>query len=253
MTSSVHAQQTSTNFVWPDGKQIAVSITFDDARLSQIDLGLELLDEYNVKATFFVVPDAVKRRLQGWKKAVAKGHEIGNHSLIHPCSGNFLWAREKALENFTLENMRAELVNANREIQDLLGVTPQVFAYPCGQTFVGRGKDVKSYVPLVADLFVLGRGWQDEAANDPTFCDFAQLTGIEMDGKNWGQILPLLASAKKDKLWVVLAGHEMNESGAPQTTRLSMLKELIEHSNNPANGIWLAPIGTVAKYIQSQR
>ena len=250
IASSVHGQQTPTNFAWPEGKQIAVSITFDDARLSQVDVGTGLLDQYDVKATFYVVPGAVKQRLEGWKKAAAKGHEIGNHSLVHPCSGNFPWAREKALENYTLENMRTELINANKEIENLLGVSPKVFAYPCGQTYVGRGKDVKSYVPLVADLFLSGRGWLDEGANDPTFCDFAQLTGIEMDGKDFSEILPILQSAKSNNLWVVLAGHEMGEGGA-QTTRLSMLKELIEYSKNPANGIWLAPIGTVAKYIQS--
>jgi peptidoglycan/xylan/chitin deacetylase (PgdA/CDA1 family) len=252
ITNCLRAQQTSPAFAWPEGKQIAVSLTFDDARTSQVDSGTLLLDQYDVKATFFVVPGAVNQRLEGWKKAAAKGHEIGNHSLVHPCSGNFPWAREKALENYTLENMRAELVKANKEIQNLLGVTPQVFAYPCGQTYVGRGKDVKSYVPLIADLFVLGRGWLDEGANDPTFCDFAQLTGIEMDGKNFNEILPVLQASKNNKMWVVLAGHEMGEGGE-QTTRLSMLKELIDYAQNPANGIWLAPIGTVAEYVRSKR
>jgi peptidoglycan/xylan/chitin deacetylase (PgdA/CDA1 family) len=252
ITGCVYGQKSLPVIAWPQGKQIAVSITFDDARASQVDVGTALLDKYDVKATFFVVPGAVKQRLEGWKKATATGHEIGNHSLIHPCSGNFLWAREKALENYTVETMRSELARANSEIQTLLGVTPQVFAYPCGQSFVGRGKDVKSYVPLIAEMFMLGRGWLDEGANDPTYCDFAQLTGIEMDGKDFSEILPILQSAKANNLWVVLAGHEMGEGGA-QTTRLSMLKELIEYSKNPANGIWLAPIGTVAKYVQSKR
>lgn len=245
-------QQTSQDFSWPEGKRVAVSITFDDARMSQVEVGTALLDQYGVKATFFVVPGQVKPRLEGWKKATANGHEIGNHSLVHPCTGNFPWARQKALEDYTLEKMRTELVEANNEIETLLGVKPRVFAYPCGQTYVGRGLNTKSYIPLVAELFVLGRGWLDEGPNDPAFCDFAQLTGMEMDGKNFEEILPILESAKKNNQWVVLAGHEMGESGL-QTTRLSMLKKLMEYAHDPANGIWLAPVGTVANYVQEKR
>lgn len=239
-------------FSWPTGKQVAVSLSFDDARPSQVDKGTAVLDEYKVKATFYLVPSTVEQRLPGWKKAVASGHEMGNHSLNHPCTGNFPWARQKALEDYTIEKMDAELTEANKRLQQLLGVKPEVFAYPCGQTFVGRGVNTKSYIPVVAKMFASGRGWLDEGPNDPTFCDMAQLTGIEMDGKDFEQILPLLEEAKKTGKWVVLAGHEMGESGS-QTTRLSMLRKLMAYAQNPANGIWLAPVGTVAKYVQQQK
>jgi len=250
--SNVSFCQTTPAISWPAGKQLAVSLSFDDARMSQVDKGTALLDQYGVKATFYVVPGAVKERLEGWKKATASGHEIGNHSSNHPCTGNFPWARQKALEEYTLDQMRGELVECNKSIQALLGVKPEVFAYPCGQTFIGRGVDTKSYVPLVAELFLTGRGWLDEGPNNPAFCDFAQLTGMEMDEKNFDEILPLLESARKNKQWLVLAGHEMGDSGA-QTTSLSMLKKLIEYAQDPANGIWLAPVGTVAKHIQLQK
>lgn len=241
-----------TPLVWPDGKQVAISLTFDDGRDSQVKGGSALLDQYGVKATFYVVPSAVERNLAGWKQAVASGHEIGNHSLKHPCTGNFVWARNNALENYSLEQMRSELVEANKQIQKLLGVKCTQFAYPCGQTFVGRGKETKSYVPVIADLFLTGRGWLDEAPNDPTYCDFAQLTGVESDGKDFEQILPIIEAARQGKQWLVLAGHEMNESGE-QTTRLSMLKKLLEYAKDPAHGIWIAPVGTVAKYVEEHR
>ena len=116
-----------------------------------MDKGIALLDQYNVKATFYLMPSSLKERLAGWKKAAASGHEIGNHSLKHACSGNFEWSREKALENYSIEQMRKELVDANNEIESLLGVKSEVFAYPCGQTFIGRGVNTKSYVPLATN------------------------------------------------------------------------------------------------------
>ncbi len=239
-------------FAWPDGKTVAISLTFDDGRFSQVEGGTALLDEFKTKATFYVVPSAVEHRLEGWRKAVASGHEIGNHSLHHPCSGNFPWSREKAIENYSIKQMNDELVASNKEIQKLLGVTPKVFAYPCGQKFVGRGKDTKSTVPVVATLFQSGRGWRDEGPNDPQFCDFAQLTGMESDGNDFEEILTLINQAKANHHWLVLAGHEMGEDGA-QTTRLSMLRKLLVYASDPANGIWIAPVGTVSDYIEARR
>ncbi|NBB21498.1 polysaccharide deacetylase family protein [Runella sp. CRIBMP] len=237
---------------WPEGKSVALSLSFDDARLSQVDVGTKLFDEYGVKATFFVLTSSVSKRLDAWKQAIANGHEIGNHTEQHPCSGNFPWAKPKALEEYTLDKMKSELIRTNKALEAQLGITPRVFAYPCGQTFVGRGVNTKSYIPLIAELFSVGRGWLDEGPNDPTFCDMAQLTGMEMDGKEFEQILPIIENAKKTGHWVVLAGHEVGESGN-QTARVAMLRKLCEYAQNPANGVWIAPIGTVAKYVQEKR
>jgi peptidoglycan-N-acetylglucosamine deacetylase len=246
------AQQTSTaSFAWPEGKQAALSLSFDDARLSQVDSGTALLNQNGIKATFFVVPSSVEERIDGWRQAVSDGHEIGNHTLTHPCTGNFSWSRKNALENYNLDSIRNEIMKCNDSIKQLLNVEPEVFAYPCGQKFVGRGINTKSYVPLVSELFIAGRGFRDEAMNDPAFCDLAQVSGIEMDGKNFDEILPLIEEAKKTGQWLVLAGHEMGTSGV-QTTRLAMLKQLLEYVKNPSNGIWIAPVGTVAKYIRNQ-
>lgn len=240
-------------FSWPDGARAAVSLSFDDGRLSQVDVGAPLFERFGeIKATFYVVPDAVNERLDGWRRMVAAGHEIGNHSVRHPCSGNFAWARDKALERYTLAEMRSELSEANRRIEDLLGVQPVSFAYPCGQTFVGRGRDTRSYVPLVAELFDSGRGWLDEGPNDPIFVDFAQLTGMEMDGKDFEEIRTLIEQAKTSGAWLILAGHEIGEDG-PQTTRVDMLEQLLDYASNPENGIWMAPVGAIAQYVGQRR
>jgi len=241
-------------FPWPEGKQMALSLTFDDARPSQVQQGIALLDRYGVKATFYVLPDVAARQLEGWKAAVAKGHEIGNHSLYHPCTGNFDWVRAKGteLEAYSLEQMEAELLQANQRLEELLGVQPVSFAYPCGNTFVGRGQATQSYVPLVARLFQTGRGWLDETPNAPAFCDLAQLTGMEMDGKDFEQIQPLLEAARSRHAWLILCGHEMGTEG-PQTTRLDMLEALIAYSQKPENGIWLGTVQEIAAYVREQR
>ena len=251
-TTCTQAQPASEPFEWPDNNIAAVSLTFDDARHSQVDRGTALLNKFGAKATFYVVPSAVEERLNGWKQAVATGHEIANHSLVHPCSGNFLWSRNKAIETYTQESMREELIQASKRLEELLGVTPTSFAYPCGQTTVGRGVETKSYVPVVADLFKTGRGWLDEAPNDPMYVDMAQLTGMKMDGKDFEEIIPMLESAKEEGLWLILAGHEMADAG-DLTTRLTMLEKLIPYLQDPANGFWFATVDDVASYVLERR
>ncbi len=245
--------ESAERFQWPEGKKVALSLSFDDARLSNVDVGLDLFEKFDVKVTYYVIPGAVEKRLAQWKKAVLQGHEIGNHTLYHPCSGNFTWDQEKALESYNLAAMRQELLDANDQINTLLGVTPVSFAYSCGQTYVGRGQETRSYVPLIDELFDSGRGWLDEGTNDPYFVDFAQLQGVEMDGKDFEQdIKPILKSAQEHSHWVVLAGHEIGPDGR-QTSRTKMLEELMTYVRDSVSDIWLAPVGEVTSYVRKQR
>lgn len=238
-------------FQWPDGKRAAVSLTFDDARPSQLVHGLSVFDEFGIKVTFYLSPANLEQHIPGWQRAVAAGHEMGNHTLHHPCTGNFAFAREKALENYTLEAMARELDEANAMIRALLGVEPVSFAYPCGQTFVGRGKEVRSYVPLVAERFVSGRLWLSEDANDPGFCDLSQLLARESDGKDFEELKALADDAGRRARWLILAGHEIADAG-PQTTRLADLRRLCAYLTAPENGFWVQPVGVIGRYVEAR-
>ncbi len=251
LTAGAHAQEPA-KFAWPNGKQMALSFSFDDARLSQPDKGIPLLDKYGVKATFYLVPSSMEERLDGWKKAVKSGHDIGNHSLSHPCTGNFDWSRDNALENYTLQRMGAQLDSVNKILKKELGVNAVSFAFPCGQTFVGRGSGTKSYVPLVASMFETARLWLSEGPNDPSFCDMSQLTGVELDGKSFEQAKQIIESAKRKGLWLIFAGHEMNDSGT-QTSRLATIEAICKYATDPANGIWISTVHDVASYVKEKR
>lgn len=241
-----------TDFQWPEGIHMALSLSFDDARYSQIDHGVPLLDTYDVKATFYVTPRRVKERVSQWKQAAANGHEIGNHTLTHPCTGNYFAFRTNALEEYTLNEIEYEMLEANAVIERLLGYRMQTFAYPCGQSFVGRGENVQSYVPLVAKHFLAGRGWLGENSNDPAFCDPALLLGMECDGLSFDEMKQLLDTASKNGRWLILAGHEIGAPGR-QVTIDTELEKLCQYVTDPSNGIWTATIREVAEYVLKQR
>lgn len=251
LIGSISGQQDS--FKWPNGKKIAISLSFDDARRSHPDVATDLFRRIGGKATFYVNPPAMLYNIDGWKELVSDGHEIGNHTVNHPCTGNFGWSKKKALENYSISTMRQELLEANQQIQAMLGVTPVSFAYTCGNTFVGRGINQKSYVPLIAELFTSGRGWMNEATNDPEFADFAYLQGNDVDGKDFqSDILPMIEEAKKTGRWLLLAGHEIGTDGR-QTVKVSMLEDLMKYINENESDIWLGTVAEVTQYVKDQR
>ena len=239
-------------FTWFEGKRCAVSLTFDDARLSQIDAGIPLLNKHEVKATFYISPHSFLKRKDGWIAAVKTGHEIGNHTMTHPCTGNYAFSRRNALEDYTLERIEQELDKANQFIFDHLKIPAVSFAYPCGQKFVGRGQNQKTYATLVSKKFLTGRGWLGESSNDPWFCDFSHLEGMESDGKSFEELKKLVDSAAREGRWLILAGHEIAPSGN-QTTLIPSLEKLCRYAKDPANGIWIDTVGAVAQYVLEKR
>ena len=192
------------------------------------------------------------QRLDTWKKAVRNGHDIGNHTIKHPCTGNFDWSRETALEDYNLAGMNAELDSANKIIKNMLGVVPVSFGYPCGQKFIGRGTMTKSYVPLISAMFETGRGWRDEGPNDPVYCDMSQLNGMELDGKSFDEIMKLIEYAKNKGLWLILVGHEINDGGS-QTSLISTIDAICKYAMDPSNGIWIDNVHNIASYINNKR
>lgn len=104
------------SFEWPEGKKMAITLTFDDARLTQIDKGIPLLDKYNVKGTFYVSHENMFKRMDKWREAVSNGHEVGNHTLTHPCTGNYALSDGIDLESYI--PLVASMFNTGRSWKD---------------------------------------------------------------------------------------------------------------------------------------
>ena len=62
----------------------AVYLTFDDGPIPEVTPWvLDLLDRYDVKATFFMVGDNARRHPDVLREVVERGHRIGNHTFNH--------------------------------------------------------------------------------------------------------------------------------------------------------------------------
>ena len=148
--------------------------------------------------------------------------------------------------------MAQEIDGANEQTQKLLGVKPKTFAYPCGQKFVGRGLDVRSYVPLIAERFVVGRGYLSESSNDPTIVDLSQAMGTAFDDMDFPQMKKVVDEAVRQGRWVIFVGHEIGQR-AFQTTDTKAIELLCEYLRAPDKKIWLGTVDEIGEYVRQQR
>jgi chitin deacetylase len=63
--------------------QKVVALTFDDGPTKNVDKILPLLNQYHVKATFFLIGNEIEKSPVEAKKIVRAGHQIGNHTYSH--------------------------------------------------------------------------------------------------------------------------------------------------------------------------
>ena len=103
------------------GTRKKISITFDDGpdevHTPKI---LEILDAFDVKATFFLVGKNVKKHPALVRAIHRKGHDIGNHTYSHPVSP-FVNLRKGG------KLFKDEIVRTNDEIEKVTGDRPLFF------------------------------------------------------------------------------------------------------------------------------
>jgi Predicted xylanase/chitin deacetylase len=67
-----------------DPSSKVIYLTFDDGPVPEVTpLVLDLLDKFNLKATFFCVGDNVQKYPELYKEILRRGHKTGNHTFNH--------------------------------------------------------------------------------------------------------------------------------------------------------------------------
>lgn len=99
-----------------------IALTFDDGPNNKYTPQiLDILKQYNIKGTFFVLGEQVKEHPAMLRRIVEEGHEIGNHTYSH-----------HQLSRLSDEKIRQELVSTQEEIQKVLGFVPKLLRPPYG-------------------------------------------------------------------------------------------------------------------------
>lgn len=105
-----------------DASEKKIAISFDAAWGDSYTKGiLDILDEYEVKTTFFLVGFWVDRYPHLVKEINDRGHEVQNHSSTHP-----------HMSKLTAEQIASELNKTGKKIYDITGDRPILFRPPFG-------------------------------------------------------------------------------------------------------------------------
>ncbi len=127
---------------WPQNKKAAIVLTYDDGLPSQIQYVIPQLDKAGFSATFYLMGKMLKDiDIPVWREVSRKGHELGNHSVYHPC-----WAKPEskrsepchALQCYSLKEMLLEVELMNAFLHAIDGKKERSYAYPCGKSVVGE-------------------------------------------------------------------------------------------------------------------
>jgi len=237
-------------FMWPKKFKSAISLTFDDGLKSQLKRAVPMLDKYDFRATFYVVPRGnYVETLKPWREAAEQGHEIGNHTLTHPCSCNYSGdPRGRCLENMSLEDVRADIMEAHRRIREVIPEGSRTFAYPCYETNVGRGISKRSYVPVVAEIFLAARCLgRLGLSNSPVACDLHFLWSWHIDRMRFEEMNGLAMRATSEGRWAIYTFHGVDEGHL--SVSAYDLERFLGFLYDHRDVMWVAPVSEVAEYI----
>lgn len=135
-----------------------IALTFDDGpHKKYTEEILDILDTYNVKATFFVVGVCAEKYPEIIAREIASGHEIGNHTYSHA-----------HLRNIRPSDLTGEIEKAERLLFENNGYSTTLFRPPegiCNDTVRAVAKDMnyslvlwtvdtKDWVPVSCESIV---------------------------------------------------------------------------------------------------
>ena len=219
-----------------------ISLTFDDALDEHLDHAIPILDSHGFLGTFYthLAAPAFGRRLDEWRAAANRGHELGNHTILHPADSRKPWVTAgNAMDYYTLDRMRLELETATQLLDGLDGRSERTFAFPCSNPILGRrglvksllyrfgfeftrlpgivdrwgldiGSTQASYAPLLKDRFVAARGGGLTVERPPgrlARFDRYCLPSAAVESWSFEQLTDYTRRGLRDDGWVILQFH----------------------------------------------
>lgn len=234
-----------------NNKRCAVVLTYDDALNVHLDHAIPALDSLQLKGTFFLTAasEAFTKRLEEWEKAAANKHELGNHTLFHPCNGSlpgrsFVTA-DYDLASYSVRRIADEIKMTNTLLQAIDGKNKRTFAYPCGDTKVGDS----SYVDAIKGEFVAARGVQSVLVQKGNV-DIYNVGSFMINGQSGDELIELVKKAMQTKSLVVFLFHGVGGEH-PLNVSLEAHSKLLHFLKEHEKEIWNTTFVDIANHIKA--
>jgi len=231
------------------GKKCAVVLTYDDAINEHLDNAIPVLDSLGLKATFYITAfsSSMQTRMNDWKKLEAKGHELGNHTLYHPCIGGKgrEWVKpEYDMNNYTVKRMVDETRMTNLFLQALDGKTKRTFAFTCGDMKIGDS----SFIYAMKDDFVAARAVRAEM-HKINEIDLLNVDCYMVNGETSTQMIEWAKKAMETNSLLVILFHGVG-GGNGLNVSIPAHREFLNYLKQNEKDIWITPMIVAAEYIK---
>lgn len=235
-----------------NGKKCAVVITYDDAIDQHLDNAIPVLDSLGLKATFYVTAfsQSIQTRMNDWKKLTTKGHELGNHTLYHPCIGGKgrEWVKpEYDMNNYTVRRMVDETRMTNLFLQAVDGKTKRTFAFTCGDMKIGDS----SFINAMKNDFVAARAVRNQMHKIHEI-DLLNIDCYMVNGETGTQMIDWVKKAIGTNSLLVILFHGVGGGNALNVS-IPAHREFLQYLKRNEKDIWIAPMLEVAEYIKTSQ
>lgn len=232
------------------GKKCSIVITYDDAINQHLDNAIPILDSLGLKATFYVTAfsQSMQTRMNDWKKLPQMGHELGNHTLFHPCTGGpgREWVRkEYDLNNYTVKRMVDETRMTNLFLNSLDGKTKRTFAFTCGDMKIGDS----SFMNAMRNDFVAARAVRSEM-HKINEIDLYNVDCYIVNNHSFDQMKEWVDKAMQTNSLLVILFHGVG-GGNTLDVSLQTHREILKYIKQNEKDIYITPMLEVAEYIKS--
>lgn len=211
-----------------------LTINFDDGFSSAIEKGLPILKKHNIKATFFIITDAIDRNTYLTSKQLMKlqadGQEIGAHTRHH-----------LHLSTLSQQEQFNEIAGSKFDLEQM-GIKNVVsFSYPFGD-----------YSPYTEDI--VRKYFYDARTTKPGLNNLnLDLHTLKFEAviynTKFDQIKDWIDEAVRQKSWLILVFHRIDEQGNQISADGSLLDEVLTYAQT--NHIPILPNSKAITLINS--
>ena len=248
-----HCHTPVADMNWPGGAKAAICLSYDDGMSSQLQTAVPQLNEFGFKGTFFLNEIHDHTQADRWRQVAEQGHELGNHTLFHPCSKSLKLQNGYYLEDYTLDQMMSEIGAMNEQLDRIEGKSQlRTFAYPCAQSEVAG----QSYIrPLQnSGLVHSARGGVNRR---PVITDFSTLDPFQVpawsvsENSSGRKLIGFAKKARQQRGLAIYMFHGVGDQWIKVSSEAHL--ELLQFLQVNKKDFWVASFKEVMEFVKEEK
>ena len=223
---TVQSEDAVKDEVKPEETYRKVYLTFDDGPSANTEQILDILDQYGVKATFFVTGEEAASHPERYQEIADRGHTIGMHSYSHKYS-EIYESKESFLQ---------DLKKLQDFLYDIIGVRPTIYRFPGGSSNTVSTIPMKDFCECLSDEGITYFDWNISSmdASNPMLSPEEIVANCADDLEGYENAVILLHDSVKKSSTVEALPNVIERIQAMKNTQILPITDdtvIVQHKN----------------------